>query len=47
MKDNYTGLLTQEERWEVWQKSLGKPMGSYATMREEAEQNKFRETYGY
>ena len=47
MKDNYRGLLTQEERWKVWQESLGKPMGSYSVMRDKAEEEKFKRTYGY
>ena len=47
MKDNYRGLLTQEERWKVWEESLGRPMGSYSTMRHKAEEEKFKRVYGY
>ena len=42
MKDNYRGLLTQEERWKIWEKSLDKKMGSYSIMRDRAEEEKFK-----
>ena len=45
MKDNYRGLLTQRERWEVWEQSLGK-LGSYSEMREKAEEEKYKKIYG-
>jgi len=47
MKDNYRGFLSQRERWDVWIKSLDKPMGSYAKMRDNAENDKFKKIYGF
>ena len=47
MKDGYRGLLTQRERWDVWEQSLNKPMGSYSKMRDNAEYEKFKKTFGY
>ena len=47
MKDNYRGLLTQEERWKIWEKSLDKKMGSYSIMRDRAEEEKFKKVYNY
>lgn len=47
MKDGYRGRLSQRERWDVWEQSLNRPMGSYASMREEAEHEKFKKTFGY
>ena len=45
MTDGYTGRLSQRERWEIWEQSLGKPMGSYARMRDQAEYDKELEIY--
>ena len=46
MKDGYRGLLTQRERWEIWEQSLDKPLGSYSEMRDKSEEEKFRKMYG-
>jgi len=45
MKDSYRGLLTQEERWKIWEKSLDKKMGSYSIMRDRAEEEKFKKRF--
>lgn len=45
MKDNYNGRLSQRERWNIWEQSIGKPMGSYERMRDQAEYNKALEEY--
>lgn len=37
MEDNYKGRLSQRERWDIWEQSLDKPMGSYAKMRDQRE----------
>lgn len=38
-------VLSQNERWEIWQQSLGKRMGCYPEMRNNAELSKLREKY--
>ena len=45
MEDNYRGLLTQQERWRIWEESLDKPLGSYAKMRDQAEYEKHCQRY--
>lgn len=41
MTDDYhnIGNLSQQERWRIWQQSIGERMGSYTKMRDEAENN--------
>ena len=45
MRDNYPGRLSQRERWEIWEQSLNKPIGSYASMRNQAEYDKELKEY--